>query len=509
MSRVHVQWSGQSADLWAEDGTSLLDVLRQADIPVSAPCGGNGTCKKCRVLRTDSGGTAEVLACRTRLTQDCTLLVPETGCCAPAEETAAAEQPCRSGYGAAVDLGTTTVVVRLLSLEDGEVLGTRSGWNAQMAYGADVISRVQYTTEHSDGLRRLCGLIRGQIVALLQALCRSSGIAIAQVRALSLAGNTIMQHIFMEMDPASIAVAPYTPLTRFDTGLPVSIPELPGTEVFLSPCVSGYVGGDITAGLLAARLHEKPGRSLFLDVGTNGEMALGGRDGFVCCSVASGPAFEGAEISCGMLSGPGAIRHVSWAHGALRLDVEGPASGLCGSGLIDLLAVLLETGVVDETGRLLPPEEAPEEMAAFLGTDSNGNGIFYLTEDRRVYCTAGDVRKLQLAKAAVAAGIEILLETARLSPSEVEALYIAGGFGGSLRPESAAVIGMIPRELQHRIVPLGNSALAGAAQTVLEPKLRETVLEIQKKCRYLELSGNPAFTDAFVEQMLFETEEDF
>ena len=148
-------------------------------------------------------------------------------------------------------------------------------------------------------------------------------------------------------------------------------------------------------------------------------------------------------------------------------------------------------------------------MEPFLGEDENKNGIFYVTVDRRVYFTAGDVRKLQLAKAAVAAGIEVLLDTAHMAVSEVEALYIAGGFGGSLRPESAAAIGMIPRELQHRIVSLGNSALAGAGQTVLRPALRTILLEIQKECRYLELSGNRAFTDAFVEQMLFETEEDF
>lgn len=332
----------------------------------------------------------------------------------------------------------------------------------------------------------------------------------AQVRELSLAGNTIMQHIFLEMDPASIAVAPYRPMTLFDSVLPVRVPELPGMDVYLAPCVAGYVGGDITTGLLASGLWEKKGPSLFLDVGTNGEMALGGKGGFLCCSVASGPAFEGAEICCGMLSGPGAIRHVSWDRGGLRLDVvgRGEPCGLCGSGLIDLLAVLLETGVVDETGRLLPPEEAPEEMAPYLGEDENENGIFYVTADRRVYFTAQDVRKLQLAKAAVAAGIEVLLETAQLSASEVETLYIAGGFGGGIDPESAAAIGMIPQELQHRIVSLGNSALAGVGQTVLRPELRNKLLEIQKSCQYLELSGNSAFTDAFVEQMLFETGEE-
>jgi uncharacterized 2Fe-2S/4Fe-4S cluster protein (DUF4445 family) len=313
-----------------------------------------------------------------------------------------------------------------------------------------------------------------------------------------------MEHLFMGLDPASIAQAPYTPTTLFDDGRPVTIPELPGTEVYLLPCVSGYVGGDITAGLLASGLYETPGLSLFLDVGTNGEMALGGKDGFLCCSVASGPAFEGAEISCGMASAPGAVRHVALEGDAFRLDVVGdvPPRGLCGSGLIDLLAALLRRGAVDETGRLLPPEEAEEEFS-FLGEDENENGICYLTGDHTVYFTAGDVRKLQLAKAAVAAGIGRLLHEAGIAPERVERLYIAGGFGGGLDPGSAAAIGMIPAQLGDKVVTLGNSALEGAARLAAQPEQWQTLLEIQKNCRYLELSGDGQFSAAFVENMLF------
>ena len=512
MSRVSIHWDGQSRDVWAENGTLLLELLRREALPVAAPCGGNGKCGKCQVLLAADGAARMVPACRTRLTEDCQIWIPE-GAPAAVEEDADCPETAqipREGYGAAVDLGTTTVAVRLFSLSDGRVLGTERAWNSQMAFGADVISRAQYTMEHPGGLKRLSGLIRRQISGLLRGLCRSGGIEISQVRELSLAGNTIMQHIFMEISPAGIATAPYTPETLFDAEQPVSVPELPGVALYLAPCVSGYVGGDITAGLLAASLYQQPGRSLFLDVGTNGEMALGGADGFLCCSVACGPAFEGAEIRCGMLSGPGAVQHVTAEQGKLRLEVVGGGKplGLCGSGLIDLLAVLLKAGVVDETGRLLPPEEAPEEMRCFLAEDENGNGIFYLTEDCSIFLTAGDVRKLQLAKAAVAAGIDVLLKTAEMSPSEVPALYLAGGFGGGLRPESAADIGMIPRELAGRIVSLGNSSLAGAGQTILNPERRKTWLDIQKSCRYLELSGNPAFTEAFVEEMLFEAKEE-
>jgi uncharacterized 2Fe-2S/4Fe-4S cluster protein (DUF4445 family) len=243
---------------------------------------------------------------------------------------------------------------------------------------------------------------------------------------------------------------------------------------------------------------------LFLDVGTNGEMALGGKDGFLCCSVASGPAFEGAEISCGMASAPGAVRHVKLEHGTFRLDTVGDEKprGLCGSGLVDLLAALLECGAVDETGWLLPPEEAPEAFP-FLEEDEDGNGVCYLTNDRTVYFTAGDTRKLQLAKAAVAAGIGRLLAEAGATAEQVDRLYIAGGFGGGLDPKSAAVIGMIPKALQHKVVSLGNTALEGAARLAAHPGEWEKLTEIQKNCRYLELSGDGQFSEMFVEQMLF------
>lgn len=504
MSSVRIQWKGQDREISAREGTSLLEVLRQAGIPVSAPCGGTGKCGKCRVILTVRGRTETVLACRTSVPGDCCIRVPELSDgmteAAPVTRLRSGQERC----GAAVDLGTTTVALRLVSLRDAAVLGTAQEWNAQMAYGADVISRVQYTMAHPEGLERLCGLIRGQIRAMLEDLCRRCGTDLAHVERLSLAGNTIMQHIFLEIPPESIAVAPYRPETLFDGDRPVRIPELPETDIFLAPCVSGYVGGDITAGLLAAGLDRQPGPGLFLDIGTNGEMALGGRAGLLCCSVASGPAFEGAEITCGMLSGPGAIQHVSWEQGRFRLEVPGGGQprGLCGSGLIDLLAELLRLGTVDETGRLLPPEEAPEPMGSFLEEDEQGNGIVYLTEDHSVCFTAGDVRKLQLAKAAVAAGIQVLLDAAHITPEQVETLYIAGGFGGSLRRESAVAIGLIPGGL--RTVFLGNSALDGAEQTLRRPELRAALLRLQRNCRYLELSGSQAFTEAFVDAMMFE-----
>ncbi len=405
----------------------------------------------------------------------------------------------RDGLGAAVDLGTTTVALELLDLCDGRSLGLKAAWNAQAAYGADVITRAQFCQEHPEGTAMLCRVIREQ----LRAMIRELGQEEAALREIFLAGNTIMQHLAAGLDPSPIARAPFTPQTLFDD------PAQPGPLLY-SPCVAGYVGGDITAGLLASGLDRKEGLSLFLDIGTNGEMALGGKDGFLCCAVASGPAFEGAGIRCGMAGTEGAVSHVRWDNGALRLEVigGGRAKGICGSGLVDLAALLCQKGLISASGLLLGPEEAPEGYAGFLGEDENGNGIFYLTEDRSVYLTARDVRQLQLAKAAVAAGIRVLLKKSGVAPADLEALYIAGGFGNYMDVHSAAAIGMIPQELAGKSIPLGNSSLAGARMALLDPAQRERLLRIQRACRYIELSGDADFNEEYPEQMYFYEEDD-
>jgi len=410
----------------------------------------------------------------------------------------------QSGLGAAADIGTTSVAVRLFDLSDGRLLGTESGWNAQAPYGADVITRIQYVMDHPNGLAGLSETIRHQVAEMLRRLCSAGGARLSDIRRLSLAGNTVMQHLFAGISPVSIAAAPFTPATCFEEDRE---DRLEGIPVEYSPCVAGYVGGDITAGLLAADLPGEGKKILFLDVGTNGEMALAGPDGILCCAVASGPAFEGAGITCGMAGTEGAISAVRWEGRTLGFETLGgvPPRGLCGSGLLDLVACLLERRIVDETGWLMPPEEAPGFPETFLREDEDGNGRVFLTED--IYLTAGDIRQLQLAKAAVAAGIRILLRNAETDVSEVDALYLAGGFGTNLSARSAAAIGMIPPELAERTVGLGNTALAGAAMALLDPERRAALSKIRRVCRYLELSGSAEFNMEFVSQMGFEREE--
>lgn len=483
MSSINIIQNGIKSCCEASEGANLLEVLRNAGYEVSAPCGGNGKCGKC-LVNVDG---EECLACRTCVQNGMTVeLKTEQGGEIRADETENNDFTPRQGIGAAVDLGTTTVAVKRFDLSTGREIETKTAWNAQKAYGADVISRAQYTMEHDDGLERLSGIIRSQIGELC-----------SDADEVFVAGNTVMEHIAAGISPKSIALAPFKPETLFEEG--------GKDEKFrFSPCVAGYVGGDITSGILACGLDRKPGKNLFLDIGTNGEMALGGENGFVSCAVACGPAFEGAGISCGMQSIKGAVNRVRIENGRPVYDVigGGEIEGLCGSGLIDLLAVLLELEIVDETGRLLPPDEAPDGFEDILKEDENENGEFHLTET--VYLSAADVRQLQLAKAAVAAGIRVLTDSEGISLREVDALYLAGGFGSWLNVKNAVCIGMLPKELADRIVTVGNSSLKGAVQVLLKPEKFAELLDIQRNCRYIELSGNREFSDEFMEQMLFE-----
>ena len=507
MSILTVHYNGTCRTVPATEGESILSALQRAGISApDAPCGGNGTCKKC-LVHVD--GLGEVLSCQTIVTADLTVTIPEqnTGAVVAHEGTKITFEPTpRPGLGVAVDIGTTTVVAHLYDLQSGAHLGTRSGMNCQRPFGADVISRIQHTVDHPDGLEQLKQAIRGQIAGYISDLCAAANRAVEEVTAVTIAANTVMEHIYAGLSPATIAVAPFTPLSLFGDvydGADMGLHE--GCTVYLAPAEAGYVGGDITAGMLACGASKAERPVLFLDIGTNGEMALGSaKDGFVCCATAAGPAFEGAVISQGMAACDGAISAVEWDGSELKLTVLGgsQAVGICGSGLVDALAVMLDMGAVDETGRLLPPDEAEDAALPYLTEDEDENVCFQLTDT--VAITAADVRQLQLAKAAIAAGIQTLLDDAGLAEDDIDTLYLAGGFGNYIRKESAAAIGLLPSDLLERIVSVGNTAGQGAAAVLLSAQARQELDALPDHCRYLELSGHKKFNDFYIECMLFE-----
>ncbi len=502
MSSIEVRASGKVHTVQVNDNETLLAALRKAGFSVPAACGGRGKCGKCRVKLNG----VQRLACRVIPADGDAVELPEAAGGAILTETVdiAAPKAAQSGIAAAVDLGTTTVAVRIYDLKNAAELRTLSAWNKQAAYGGDVISRIRYTMDEPDGLHELSVLIRRQTEDLILTALAECGRDKAELKSVFLAGNTVMQHIFAGLPVRSIATAPFKPETLFEapTG-----DTLLGAELSYAPCVAGYVGGDITAGLLASKLCSAGGSSLFLDIGTNGEMALvsGGR--VSCCAVASGPAFEGAGISCGMPALSGAVSHVRYDRGFLY-DVIGAVEpvGICGSGLIDLAATLLKLGCIDNGGRLLPPELAPEKVRRYIRPDGQGNGVFYLTEN--VYLTAADVRSLQLAKAAVAGGIEVLLARHGIKAGDLSRVCLAGGFGNYIDPKSAMALGMLPEISPERLRCLGNTSLAGASMAAVDPEERRELRSCAEKSEYIELSGLREFTEAFTDNMTFDITED-
>jgi len=390
--------------------------------------------------------------------------------------------------GAAIDIGTTTIALHLTNMDTGERLITLSGVNAQTLYGADVTSRIRYCAKN--GYETLTKVIREQIASMINEACLATGTQSGKIEHITIAANTIMQHLAAGYSPVDMGVAPFTPVSLFGEELPAwdDLPIAGNAQIYYTPAISAFIGGDITAGLLAAGFEHISGPAIFLDIGTNGEIVIKHDDTYYCCATAAGPAFEGAEIEMGMSATNGAIDHVIWNDGIEFSTIgEGKPKGLCGSGLLDTLAVLLETGAVDKTGRLL------------------NNDKFWLSEQKEgVYITAGDIRKLQLAKAAIAAGIHVLMHYAGIKESDVKALSLAGGFGSYMDLKSAARIGLIPKSLLPTAKTLGNTAGEGAAIALRSEDARDRLKKIRTHCEYIELSASAFFNSKFVEQMTFE-----
>lgn len=494
---------------------SFLSALRDAGFTEpETPCGGKGTCHKCRVFVTgsvrslDTGETRaavdeELLACRFAPAGDCTLRLREAvGEMRVVTGGLASIDGGGEGLGLAVDIGTTTLAAFLYELGTGRRLAEAGARNAQRGYGADVISRITCCGEGK--LSELRDAIRAQITALAQTMCRSCRRELSELRRVSIAGNTVMEHLFDGLDPTPIGVAPFQPVSLFgDTRAAQNcLPDFrPDAGVYLCPCVAGYVGGDVTAGLYASGGAEAEGLWLYIDIGTNGEMALGDKDGFVCCATAAGPAFEGAEITCGMGGAPGAIDRVRAEGGDVSVHVigDGEALGVCGSGLIDAVAAMLELEAVTEAGRLLPAEDVPCPAGNRIFREK-GQQAFRLRDG--VFVAAQDIREIQLAKAAIRAGAETLLELRGVTAADITELVIAGGFGAYMDKYSALRVGLLPRVPPERIRHVGNSAGAGAAMA-LTPDGRRALEEFTKRCSYLELSSSRAFSEHFMDYMAF------
>ena len=582
----------------ARSGMSIMDAIRFNDLKLDAPCGGNGTCKKCKVTVTDEKGTREVLACQTKITGDITVDISRkdeghrilmggiTREVAPTpavkvytldipKPSTADLRDCwlrltdtlseamgiapgsfrpnlqlisklyntleENGYrvdavvcadeildvvkvgapvlGLAYDIGTTTVACYFADLRSGEQIAQASLLNPQTTYGGDVIMRVKYCVEN--GCEGPTGDIRKALNQLAGKCAASAKQKMKDIYLITVVGNTCMHHLFLGISPASLAYAPYTPaaaepmkLAASEFGFTVN----PCAKLYMLPNIAGFVGADTVGAALAASMDEKKQITLLIDIGTNGEMVLGTEKRLIACSTAAGPAFEGALITCGMRGAEGAIDHVSLKNGVFTYSVIGGGKpiGICGSGLIDLMSELVRTGLVESAGRLLPPDEIETEEGKRLQgliTEYEGQRAFLLADaetsgtGEALVFTQKDVREVQLAKGAMAAGIQMMCSRLGIRTGDIQSVMIAGAFGSYMSPASACGIGLIPPELEEKVMAIGNAAGQGARLCVLSIDEYSRAATIAKKIEYLELAADPAFQDVFVDELEFPGEE--
>lgn len=409
--------------------------------------------------------------------------------------------------GLCVDIGTTTVVTHLVNMDTGAVLDSRGTYNRQAPYGDDVITRIIHASENPQGLGELQGACVNTINDLLKKALGRRGLAPQDIRAAIIAGNTTMTHLFLGIPPKYIRLEPYVPVAsdfppvKADA---VGIGIHPASPVWCMPAVASYVGGDIVSGVLASGMTRRDEVSLFIDIGTNGEIVLGNRDWLVSCACSAGPCFEGSGISSGMRAMPGAIEAMEIDPDTLEcsLSTVGGSSpkGICGSGLVDALAEMRKAGIIDRSGqfamdrchpRLRERDEGPE----FLVVPA-GNGC-----DRDIAITEGDVKNLLRAKGAVYAGIRSLLRAVDLSFDVISRIYIAGGFGNYLNVRESIEIGLLPDVDPGVYVFIGNSSIKGARLALMSREAMEEARELARKMTYLELSVGTTFMDEYVSAM--------
>ena len=428
-----------------------------------------------------------------------------------------------TSYGIAFDIGTTTVAGYLVDLNTGEELSAAAKANPQIIYGDDVISRIGFTRENENGLEKLQKAIINALNEIIAETAKRARINRDNIYKATIAGNTCMHHLLLGIDPSYIAPSPYIPVIK--EGLNLKAKDIPGftlqpnTNVYVLPNISAFVGADISAGVLATGMWKREKTVLFVDLGTNGEIVLGFNNKLWACSTAAGPAFEGARISSGMRAAEGAIDRVKIDNNQLIYHAikDGKVRGVCGSGLIDLIAEMLKLEFIDKTGRLINQEtchsKISEEIRNRMIKDEKGNKFILVkgkeTENGNpVFLTQKDIREVQLAKAAIFAGIKILLKEADIFLKDIDEILLAGAFGNFINKESARRLGLIPHISLNKIESVGNAAGRGAEMTLLSEEMKKIGRKTAKEIEYIELSSRPDFQKEFVEAMFFNIPKD-
>lgn len=531
----HVTFAHQNLTVEIPAGANLLEAARRAELYVPAPCGGSGTCGKCRVrivssptpiTPADKNAFSEKelsegwrLACRAVVTKDLSVEYTDGHIGEVILAEAAGIVSCRSldtapagQLGLAVDLGTTTIAATLFDLATGNALGRAACGNPQAIFGADVIARIDHASKSPANLKHMQHRVIGAISTLLEKLLVTNKLSRSNVVTVLVGGNTTMQHMLLAVDPSGIAMAPFTPVftdAREESAAAAGLKITDGGKLHVMPAISAYVGGDIVGDMLAvgwACPEKRAGAELLIDIGTNGEIAMRVGDEIIACSTAAGPAFEGAKITCGTRAIPGAVNVVDVNGDDIVIETVDAKKtvGICGTGLLDTVAALLELGVIDAGGRMaVSPEGLPTGVAKRLIPHADGGSAVVL--DDGVFLTARDVREFQLAKAAISGGVKVLLDLKGLTPDKVDSVLLAGAMGSFLRPASAIRTGLLPCGFKPaQIKAVGNTALEGAGLCLLSKEYRKLAGELSKSCQYVELSGRLDFQMAYTEAMLFD-----
>ncbi len=420
-------------------------------------------------------------------------------------------------FGIAFDIGTTTIMGSLIDLQEGEVIAVGAATNPQNIYGADVISRINYASEGKEQLKKLQSRVIEAVNEIIKDLLKQTKVARDRVYEVVAVGNTTMSHLFMGIDPTYLAPAPFIP--AYSRALEVEAIELgleinPAGRVIFLPNIAGYVGSDTLGVILATDMDERTGKCAAIDIGTNGELVLAANGRLIACSTAAGPAFEGAQIKQGMRASAGAVESVQFVDNEFKISTidDAPAQGICGSGLIDAAAALVDAGLINSTGRLINPEENPDQLSDKFKKriKSTDNGLEFILvpaadsgtgED--IVLSQGDLRELQLAKGAIYAGLKILLKEAQVKEEDLDEVLLAGAFGNYVRKESALTIGLLPQLPPEKIIAVGNAAGDGSRMALASETVRERAFALPEKVEHLELSTRQDFQEIFVDALKF------
>jgi uncharacterized 2Fe-2S/4Fe-4S cluster protein (DUF4445 family) len=512
----------------AHTGQTLLEAAQSAGVCLASVCGGIGTCEECRVrlasgrltpptlieeavLSKDELSNGFRLACQAEPLGDVKLDIPPESLTAAqrlqldGEETHLEPQPAvRSpgAHGFAVDIGTTKLAAYLVNLQTGTTVARAGAMNPQIAFGEDVISRIAYAGRESGGAKKLQSVLLDTLNDLLANMCVEAHISSDSVLDAVLVGNTAMHHLFAGLPVEQLGHAPFAPATTAPLTISASSLGLnlgPGANTYLPPVIAGYVGADHLAMLLATEVWKATGNVLAIDIGTNTEIGLVAEGRITCCSCASGPAFEGAHIHEGMRAAPGAIERARWSDGRIlwQTIADQPPVGICGSGILDVVAALLDGGLVKSSGALRTYHSSSPAASYILVPAAQ------TTLGRDLVVMRKDINEIQLAKSAIRAGIEILLKEAGLSCADLDSFVVAGAFGTYLDLRSAVRTGIFPPLPLQKFRQVGNAAGVGAKQMLVSLGKRREAEQLASRIGYVELTTRPDFIALFMEHLAF------